>query len=241
MSRILITSLFRSKNRTSDHNECLKNNINNPHIDKIVIFFTDINGDVDYDSYPLLNHSKVTVNVIKQDRISYRDVFSYTNLNFPDDTIILCNTDIYFDNNIIHSEKLNKYFCGLTRYDRHGNSVQLIGKGRIGSYDAWIFKGNIKNFDDVGIILGIMGCDSFIMQKACENGLLVCNPCLTIKAYHLDDPDLSRYKRRRRYRKNSTLSNGLIYQDHKDFTYNKNYWPFPCSIHKLKLKPKEIK
>ena len=51
------------------------------------------------------------------------------------------------------------------------------------SFDAWIFKSPIRKFS-CNIMMGVIGCDSYLAYFAQKANFNVSNPCLSIKIKH---------------------------------------------------------
>lgn len=85
-------------------------------------------------------------------------IFDFANETLKNEFVIICNTDIFFDNSLacLKDYSFKDTVLALTRY----NVPEYTGKWKrhTRSHDAWIFKTPIKNVE-ADIILGIPGCD----------------------------------------------------------------------------------
>jgi len=163
--------------RQQELDACLKDNILNNHINKIVLLL----------EYPIVNSiiedEKVEVVYIKG-RPEYNTFFELINQRTGSrDWNIIANSDIYFDETI---ELLNSYnekvaVC-LTRWEVEHNKTTFLN--RPDSQDSWAIKGRIDNVDGC-FTLGKCGCDNAIMDRFHKAGYRAINPSKTIKSYHL--------------------------------------------------------
>src|SRR5210317_1317842 len=129
----LFTSYYQdTPERQAELDLCLKNNLNNPLIDRVVIL-----GDK-YD------HPKAVC--IEHDRPTYADFFKLAN-QVGSEYSILANSDIYFDGSLskLFGVGFHNTFLAISRHDIKGGRRVLFdasGWGRKGwSQDAWIWKG----------------------------------------------------------------------------------------------------
>jgi len=169
---------------------CLKKNLKNELIDKIII----------------VNENK---------RATYGD-FLRAMANYKKDINIIANTDIYFNDTISFAKNIKDRQCfALTRWENHnGQIISFVQRhGRKiqpqWSQDAWIFRGSPVNpvrFDHVNAInlknrmrenipfsLGIPGCDNKFAAVLKINGIDVLNPSHQIKGIHVHESDERSY------------------------------------------------
>lgn len=176
--------------RNEEYLKCIKANILNTHIEKIIIFLTDTTSELP-DS--IKNSTKVEVVSIDK-RPTYQFFFEYCNENFPDSKCIVSNTDIIFNESLIHVDNhfFNNDFLALTRWDmfrlEEPDKFGLRFFNVIMSQDAWIFKTPIT-IKDCDFGLGILGCDNVIAYRAHDSGYNVKNPSkqIVIGHYHLSN------------------------------------------------------
>ena len=192
---ILITTLFKHKNsiRMEEFKKCITRNAQNPLISKIIIFFErDDTEDSAYDFSYLTDKKILVENIYKKP--TFKLFFDYANNYLQGDYIIIANTDIYFDreSGIEKIRQLNpNHLWILTRYNWNlqkgqwelENGGWLYDIEMLGSHDAWCFISPIKNFEN-SILVGILGCDRYLAQKAAEAHITLVNPSYSIKIKH---------------------------------------------------------
>ncbi len=201
----LLTTYFNPKteDRLNEFKTCFEMNIANNFIDKIIVF-----AESDSNAIPsFLKHDKVNV-VSFEGRPKYSDFFKYAADNLEHGkTIIIANTDIYFDETIALASRVNfsNILACVSRWniDKDG-SKNLQGCGD--SHDVWIFKNPIS-FPGSDIFLGISGCDTLLAIRASANGYTLINPSLSIIANHLHFS----------VERNNNLSDGLNYWHAPDY------------------------
>ena len=195
---ILLTSLFQiaDPDRRAEFRKCIELNNQNPHINKVVVFFEGMDSLSDLQvQYPIFRHDKTQVIPIEH-RPSFKFFFDYANDHFAGQLIVVANADIFFDvtSNIelVHRLDQRNYLWVLTRYnfseDRGTWELEDVGGAHrdvemLGSHDAWVFWAPIKNFDN-DIEIGKYGCDSYLSQKAAEASITLLNPSGSIRAKH---------------------------------------------------------
>jgi hypothetical protein len=207
----LLTVLYNEKNvsRCTEYIVCLERNLQHGMIDNIHVLYDDSGDDKDGFLLTYLKTRPVTIRYI-HGRPSYNDCFEYANKQFPDGRVILANADIFFDEtlNTIKTYDLNNKFLALTRYDVMTNgSIKKLTATRGGkvfdniwSQDVWIFPTPLKKFNKNAskIQIGVYECDTAIAACAKDAGLVVLNPCLTIRCYHLHMSQVRSYDRKDR-------------------------------------------
>lgn len=215
---ILITQYYEPNNeeRKIEIKDCLINNSKNKLIDEIHLFV-----EKDYDlNFVNLDKIKI-IHIDKQ--LSFKKSFDYSNEYFDsDNTIILANSDIYFNNTLNQIRDLNydKYFYALSRHNIDENNKLKLQDKPEWSQDVWIWKTPIKveynriNGSDFfkendGVILGIGACDNRIIRIMKESGYNVKNIGNKIQCIHNHkndyrnwDSDTDKTKVRDKYRKN---------------------------------------
>jgi len=182
----LFTSYYKDSNpvRQKELDDCLRKNIQNPFISKIVLV-----GEEGY-SDPKCVH-------IPHERPTYKDFFRIAN-ETGSEYSILANSDIYFDQSLsrLFSVGWHKTLLAISRHDvRRGKQIlfDATGWGRKGwSQDAWIWKGQIE-IDGGDYFLGLPGCDNKIAYEAQQSGYRVNNPAREVKIYHLHDSNQRNY------------------------------------------------
>jgi FkbM family methyltransferase len=224
---ILMTTLFRHDNpqRMEEFRKCITINVQHPSIDKIVIFFEQKNNDATLFDLSYLDDKKIVVEKIKV-YPTFKLFFNYANEYLKGDYIIIANTDIYFDKECgIEKVRNLKRDClwVLTRYNYNSkNDRWELEDGdwpyhdveMFGSHDAWCFLSPIMNFDN-DLLLGKMGCDLYLSQKAVQASITVVNPSYSIKIKH-------EHKNRNKY---PTFRDYCLYKDYMRFGKRSCYPP----------------
>lgn len=187
----LYTTFYNEQNiiRKSELAECLKLNISNPAISKIVVLYE---VPIIYDH----NNKKIR-HISVGRRPNYSDYFRIVNgSSYSEDINIIANSDIFFDHSIKNIELIDfadKCFA-LSRWDIQPDGSAILFN-RNDSQDVWIFKGKIKEgvFGDFPV--GVPFCDNRIMFELQKAGYKVLNPSFSIKAYHLHAGKREEYKK----------------------------------------------
>ena len=172
------------------HN-CLGCNIKNKFIKQIVFFYeTDNVNNIDYNKY---SHPKIKIIPIltnlKRD-IKFNLMAKYANEQFINQTCIISNNDIYFDETLSNIYQLdfykNKYLIALTRknYGKYLDSNNRVWKPHPSSQDSWIFRTPIHLMKE-DVNLGWIQCDNIIAENYYSLGYNVVNPHFSINGWHL--------------------------------------------------------
>jgi hypothetical protein len=183
----LYTSYYQDKNpiRQAELDYCLKQNIDNPFIDRIMIFAES--------SLPFTSEK---VQIISDKRPTYNDKFNAINhyIVSPIEISIVANSDIYFDETLKELQSmLNGRFCyALSRYDVKPDSEPVLHQEKF-SQDTWIFCGKVKPIKFGAFHLGVPGCDNRIAWELNRAGYILKNPASKIKTYHYHPSDLHTY------------------------------------------------
>jgi hypothetical protein len=119
---VLLTSFFECNN-PSKYNEwgyCLEKNISDNNIEKIILFLegfsTIVNITQFRDHFTISDISKITLVKINT-RPSFYYLINYANDHFNKRTIVISNSDIFFENlNIVTNIDMTKTIFALTRY-----------------------------------------------------------------------------------------------------------------------------
>lgn len=190
----LFTSYYidSSQSRQKEINQCLKRNIDNKHIDEIVLL---IEYPIDLKENIHLMNKKIKT-VLIHSRPFYNVFFNLINdLTGPKDWNIIANSDIFFDETIALIDgkysDLKRICLALTRWD-----VQIDGKvnflNQRDSQDTWVAQGQILKVDG-DFMMGQPGCDNAIAERFKRVGYSVINPSKTIKTYHLHNSGVRNY------------------------------------------------
>ena len=146
---------------------CLQKNLENRHLTTIII---ETPGKPTYD-YFFEQINKVTG---------------------PDDINIICNSDIFFDDTIVHAHNIkDKEMYALLRWEWH-HPLHITFHERPDSQDTWIVKGKVEGVNG-NFTLGVRGCDNRIAYEFQNSGYTVINPAKTIKTYHVHNSMIRNY------------------------------------------------
>jgi len=174
---ILLTAFFpTTPERAEELEVCLKHNLAQPFFKNVVLL-------CEKGARPSITHEKlITVDMPR--RMLYGDFFQYANQFYPEKICVVSNTDVMYNDTLtkfiyLPKECWGNHLFAITRTNEDG---RLQNEG---SQDTWVFKAPIKQFDGWNLILGIVGCDSLLVQKAVESGLTASNPALSVQCSHL--------------------------------------------------------
>lgn len=164
----------------------MEKNIANTLIAGIYVFAENLPRSAG-DAYRFLDHPKVHVIAIDT-RPSFKHFIDFANQELHSCLVAVCNSDVYFDETLGHvheSQWDNQLWC-ISRYNiiKGSGQLELQGGGNQGSYDAWIFRSPLPDFNS-DILLGVIGCDSYFVQRAADAGIRTKNPCLSVILRHL--------------------------------------------------------
>jgi len=182
MSKILFTSFYQDRNpeRHKELEHCIRMNVNNAHIDKIVVVL-----EGKRENFPVLNYSD-RIEVIEAQRPTFRQFFELANLYCgPDDIAIISNTDIYFDGSLKDLDRINwtSTCLALSRW-HYQNGGNIVLHNEKYSQDVWIFKGKIRQMQYADFYMGIAGCLSGDTIVNYNRGKRLSTRKITIKELH---------------------------------------------------------
>jgi hypothetical protein len=177
--------------RRAEIDACLKNNIANTKIDRLILFFEDESHMSEVEDSP---------RIIKQflpDRMNYSIWLKETDKLPVGSVSLLLNSDIYLDDSLdyLNQEADNilkgKMFIALTRYNPEGNGLQL-NKDPHWTQDVWGVSKGVEPFhkalfQEAAFELGQPGCDNKIAYVMHSYGYTVTNPCHLLRSVHLQD------------------------------------------------------
>ena len=198
----VFTQFFKHKDsaRAREIKECLIQNCNCPHIDKIVLL-----NEKDYsDEFSKIKGSEKIQQVISGKRLTYSDFIKYVSEYVPNNVFtILCNADIYFGDSLsdLHKIKMNDKMLGLLRWDVDTKGEHTLFGPRADSQDSWIFLSNsIKSrswdYNKLNFQLGQAGCDNAFAGHILRNKFLISNPANSFKTYHLHNTNIRNYEKK---------------------------------------------
>lgn len=206
---ILYTSDYRCKDikRRREIRSVINCNIRNPYIDKIIILWQDWSLYSEEEEYQYLKHPKVEV-INWEKRQTYLDFYNHSKEHYPNDIIVVSNSDIVFDYTINRVNELEfnpRKIYAITRFqtikpvtDKSLFTTPYQPKwDQNWSFDTYIWKHPLEVIPetlDIGV--GIGGCDSYLVKKLIVDNLIeVKNPMIDIRCWHRDyrfDEDLGR-------------------------------------------------
>jgi len=161
-------------------------------------FYTESNRDrrLELETCLYKNYKNKNINFIvleSQDRLKFNDFFSgIRSYGGKDDINIICNSDIYFDDTILLTQKiLDNQVYALNRWAVHPNG-DCIHYDMLGSSDAWVFRGIPENING-DFYLGYWGCDGRLGHEIVKAGYELLNPSLSIRVLHLHLANIRNY------------------------------------------------
>lgn len=209
---VLITSLYNETEslRMEELMYCLNSNLSNDSIGEVVVLYDISRDDKNnkvlkaLESFPQVSLHKVP------GRPTFSECFSLAGREYAGRDIIVANADIYFDSSLlkINFDKIAEQFLVLSRYNDDGSHASLkpITNSQdlpnFLSADAWLFRSPVKRPFFADYKLGTMYSDSFLNTNLIGSGIKALNPCLEIKACHLqrgvsESQDAGQAKRRK--------------------------------------------
>ena len=179
----------KDKKRLAEINTCFKKNIENPLVDKFVIFFEN---EVDQSFIP--NYSKLEKR-LHPSRLTYRDWLTETQGLEDGALSVLVNSDIYLTQTLellsLHASQIEsqKRFIAISRHNPTANGLELNTNPHW-TQDVWALVKPKEGFSasllqETGFELGQPGCDNKIAYIFHSHGYRVTNPCTQIVAVHL--------------------------------------------------------
>jgi hypothetical protein len=205
----LITQFFRHSDhaRFEEIKECLRRNCACPYIDHIVLLNeADLSRHwtgMHKKGHRLMPGSEKITQVMIHKRLSYADFLKYVKESVPANTYtVLCNADIYFEDSLTDLYRINMTdrMMGLLRWDvNEAGDAEIFGP-RADSQDAWIFLSNTIQSrpwkkETYNFQLGQPGCDNAFAGHILRQGIVLCNPALTFKSFHLHQSGVRNYSK----------------------------------------------
>lgn len=192
----LIINYYTDKNKTrqDELNFCLKKNIENKLIDRVILigFQHDLEKAINYITENL-NEYQYKVRIVVNDvRPAYNHFFGVISGRYQHDINIISNTDIYFNETLQSAIDFDwgkeKTCMALSRWDLNIKPQMPAGVlqhfNTPDSQDAWIFKGEVPVIEGATFTMGMAGCDNKIAYLLAHAGYNVINPSKTIQAIH---------------------------------------------------------
>jgi hypothetical protein len=191
---ILYFPYFESPN-LDRHEEILislQENINNKYIEKIIVVL-----EKPIDDFYFKSNKLIFWDLYK--RPTYSDMFKHANEFYTNETCIIANSDIYFNDTLkylVDFDLKNLFLC-LTRYNllTDGSLVFMNEHFMMRSQDSWIFKSPVPLdlINNSKFYLGVNACDNRIAKIATDSGLITSNPSLLIETIHLHNSNIRTY------------------------------------------------
>lgn len=203
---ILFTPYFKSTSpiRQAEIDKCIINNINSGIFSKIVLM---VEGEI---NVPFTHETLLIENLYFQTTYS---TWLHLSKRYKDCISILCNSDIYFNEEIkLITQILNQNdtFIGLTRHDVIGSEYLLYNDSQW-SQDVWALNTkdihSLESLDFFNIPLGKPRCDNKIAYLFAINGWTLVNPCKFIKCFHLHESQIRTYNKYN----DETIFGGCVY------------------------------
>lgn len=208
----------KHKTRKEEIIFCLKCNLTNKYIDKIILLnerkYTY--GEMGLNSKYKSIADKKIIQIIISKRLTYlkafqmMETFNTSNKNKPA-YYILSNSDMFYNYSlntlpkIINLHKKHSICLGRYEYTRNTKSLRLCPVSHItkagGSQDTWIFYSahmptlNERFSKQLSFQLGQIRCDNRIAYILKDMGLSPINPMKQLKSYHLHTSAYRTYNR----------------------------------------------
>ena len=205
---VLITSLYFEKHqeRELEYLECFQRNLESGIFHHIHVFYDTSSDGAGSRLLSFIQNSDIGLSYI-EGRLTYTEIFSYANENFPGQLVVIANGDIYFNETLERAKTidLQDIVLALTRWDElsDGNIIlrdhltsRSSQKGGLldetgGKQDAWIFRAPLRLEHECPFPLGTLYCDGFLnFQLLKSERVRVYNPCLDIQCCHLHKSDI---------------------------------------------------
>lgn len=189
---ILFQSYYNPKNkdRKKEIEYCLKRNLENPSIEKIVLFIDNENV-----KYP--KHEKIEVFGLESQHLTFAEVFTYACKLHKDSICCLINNDIFLDheafsnmseiqnlveNNVVLSLSRHEYNIHTKISERDENFARLLFAH---TQDAWVWKADFVPKDS-NFNVGTLGSDNAINHRLRESERIPINLGAKYKVHHVD-------------------------------------------------------
>ena len=182
------------KERQQEIDLCLRQNIANKTISKLIVLIDD-------NSVLPFEDAKITT-IYLESRPTYKKWLELTQGLVLSGVSVLCNSDIYFDDSInvfkqLLSEK--QRFVALSRWEVIGTDTKLHPNPHW-SQDVWAIPcSNDLTTDFLRLLdfpMGVPRCDNKITYLFGILGWDIYNPCKQIKSYHVHETDMRTYKKK---------------------------------------------
>lgn len=187
----LITNYYldANENRQNELDFCLKKNIENQLIQKIILVMHP-----DLEDLPIMRSSDKILPVLIEERPTFKFFFDLANIYSNSGISIISNTDIHFDStlrllyDIQWNQDESPVALALSRME---NGIMYAEKF---SQDVWIFKGKILDMP-VDFCMGKRGCDNRLIHELKMAGYSLYNPGQYIHCHHEHASGIRNYSR----------------------------------------------
>ncbi len=186
--------------RAKEFRQCLKNNLLNPYLDKVV-YLTEKDLSSEWASFR--GKEKIVQEIIGE-RLTYKHLLQYTYEKVPENVIVVyANADIFLNETLkeLYAVNMEDKLFALLRYDENEEgSLKLFGP-RADSQDTWMLLSNSvksRSWDWAAFDykLGTAGCDNRFTADMFAMRFLASNPCHTIQTVHLHKTEIRDYNPR---------------------------------------------
>jgi hypothetical protein len=186
------------KKRQQEIDLCLKQNIDNTSISKLIVLI-DGNSVLPYDD------DKITA-IHLQSRPTYKKWIQLSHELSLAGVSVLCNSDIYFDQSIrllsVVADKAQK-FVALSRWEVVEGQTYLHPNPHW-SQDVWAMNCDNQLSEEMlhqlDFQMGVPRCDNKIAYLFGIFGWQIFNPCAKVKSFHLHETELRTYQKKLDYR-----------------------------------------
>lgn len=191
-------------------------------LDEVCVF-------VEFGAEPLPHSRRLRTQTITA-RPTYTDFFAWLNeVAAPDDTSIIANADIFFDESlrvVAKWQPRRRTALALARWNlQDDGSAALFDRND--SQDAWVFKGTVSGvFGDFPV--GVPRCDNRLVHELEKGGYIVRNPAFTIRTYHLHSGERVEY---------GTLNENDFVGPPYGYVWPGNLWPLGLTLWHRMLSP----
>ena len=185
-----------NKQRSKELYKCLKMNIDNPLIDRIILF-VESKSDV----LPPDPNKKLT-KVLMKSRITYKDCIETIQKQIgPGHLVVFANTDIYLDATwrSIWTVNLHDTLAAMLRWEEGQNGQEAVPFGpRNDSQDSWLIHSDsvmsrMWNLEKFNIPFGKAGCDNAILVEFMRQKFKLVNPGLSLRTIHVHKSEYRTY------------------------------------------------
>lgn len=198
----LLTQYFVHKvaKRAKEFRQCLKNNLLNPLVDKIVYLNeTDLTSE-----WSGFRGKEKVIQEIIGERLTYKHMLHYTFTHVPDNVIVVyANADIYLNDTLrelFNVDMKDKLFA-LLRYDETDDGGLKLFGPRADSQDTWMLlsdsvKSRTWDWESFNYRLGTAGCDNRFTADMFAMRFVASNPCNSLQTVHIHKTEIRDYNPR---------------------------------------------